>query len=91
MNPLEYREKPRKVCVVLVDRANYGRLKPVMHAIQEHPKLKLQVIAAGAMVLERFGKPVEVLKRDGFRVDGQIHIELKVPRWRPWQNRWASA
>lgn len=77
MNSEDYREKPRKVCVVLVDRANYGRLKPVMHAIQNHPKLKLQVVAAGAMVLERFGKPVEVLKRDGFRVDGQIHIELE--------------
>jgi len=67
----------RKVCVVLVDRANYGRLKPVMHAIQEHPELQLQVIAAGTMVLQRFGKPVDVVKRDGFPVDGEIYIELE--------------
>ena len=77
MNPRELSKKLRKVCVVLVDRANYGRLKPVMHAIQNNPKLKLQVIAAGTMVLQRFGKPVDVVKRDGFHVDGEIYTELE--------------
>ena len=67
----------RKVCVVLVDRANYGRLKPVMHAIQRHPKLELQVLAAGTMVLERFQQPVQLVKSDGFQVDGEIYIELE--------------
>jgi UDP-hydrolysing UDP-N-acetyl-D-glucosamine 2-epimerase len=67
----------RKVCVVLVDRANYGRLKPVMHAIAAHRELELQVVAAGTMVLERFDLPVNVVKRDGFRVDGEIYIELE--------------
>jgi UDP-hydrolysing UDP-N-acetyl-D-glucosamine 2-epimerase len=67
----------RKVCVVLVDRANYGRMKPVMTAIQEHPDLTLQVIAGGTMVLERFQYPVQVVKQDGFPVDGEIFIELE--------------
>ncbi len=67
----------RKVCVVLVDRANYGRLKPVMGAIQAHPQLELQVIAAGTMVLERFGYPVGLVKQDGFGVDGEVYIELE--------------
>jgi UDP-hydrolysing UDP-N-acetyl-D-glucosamine 2-epimerase len=67
----------RKVCVVLVDRANYGRLKPVMRAIQARPGLSLQVIAAGTMVLERFDQPVRVVKADGFPVDGEIFIELE--------------
>lgn len=67
----------RKVCVVLVDRANYGRLKPVMTAIRELPELQLQVIAAGTMVLERFDSPVKVVQADGFAVDGQIYTELE--------------
>lgn len=66
-----------KVCTVLVDRANYGRLKPVMRAIQRRPELKLQVLAAGTMVLERFGSPVDVVRRDGFLVDGEIFVELE--------------
>ena len=67
----------RSVCVVLVDRANYGRLKPVMQAIDDHAELRLQVVAAGTMVLERFGKAVEVVRQDGFDVDGQIYMELE--------------
>lgn len=67
----------RKVCVVLVDRANYGRLKPVMEALAAHPALELQCVAAGTMVLERFGKPVEVVRQDGLPVDGEIYTELE--------------
>ena len=62
---------------MLVDRANYGRLKPVMHAIAARPELELSVVAAGTMVLERFGLPVSVVKEDGFRVDSEIYIELE--------------
>src|SRR5206468_9759022 len=67
----------RRVCVVLVDRANYGRLKPVMQAIARRPELELQVLAAGTMVLERFGQPVKIVQQDGFRVDGEIYLELE--------------
>ena len=67
----------RKVCVVLVDRANYGRLKPVMRAIDDNPALQLQVLAAGTMVLERFDQPVRVVKEDNFTVDGEVYIELE--------------
>lgn len=69
--------KLRKICVVLVDRANYGRLKPVMRAIAAQPELELQVVAAGTMVLERFGLPVRVVETDGFRIDGEVYIELE--------------
>jgi GDP/UDP-N,N'-diacetylbacillosamine 2-epimerase (hydrolysing) len=61
----------------LVDRANYGRLKPVMKAVADHPDLELQVIAAGTMVLERFHQPVNVVRQDGFKVDGEVYIELE--------------
>ncbi|MGB9611779.1 MAG: UDP-N-acetylglucosamine 2-epimerase, partial [Bryobacteraceae bacterium] len=67
----------RKICVVLVDRANYGRMKPVMEAIREHPRLELQVLAAGTMVLERFDQPVELVRNDGFPVDGLVYMELE--------------
>jgi UDP-hydrolysing UDP-N-acetyl-D-glucosamine 2-epimerase len=63
--------------VVLVDRANYGRLKPVMQAIKDHPELELQVLAAGTMVLERFQQPVQIVSADGFNVNGEIYIELE--------------
>ncbi|MBL8190843.1 MAG: UDP-N-acetylglucosamine 2-epimerase (hydrolyzing), partial [Acidobacteria bacterium] len=67
----------RKVCVVLVDRANYGRIKPVVQAIANRPELELQIVAAGTMVLERFDQPVNVVRQDGFKVDGEVYLELE--------------
>ena len=66
----------RRICVVLVDRANYGRLKPVMQAVKDHPALELSVLCAGTMVLERFDQPVEVVRADGFPVVGEVYICL---------------
>lgn len=74
---MDDQSRRRKICVVLVDRANYGRLKPVMRAIQQHPRLELQVVAGGTMVLERFDQPVRIVRQDGFPVDGEIFIELE--------------
>lgn len=67
----------RRITVVLVDRANYGRMKPVMQAIKDHPDLELQVICAGTMVLDRFDMPSDIVKSDGFNVDSKIYIELE--------------
>ena len=66
-----------KVCVVLVDRANYGRLKPVMAAIRRKPQLCLQVVATGTMVLERFGLSAQVVRQDGFPIDAEVYMELE--------------
>jgi UDP-hydrolysing UDP-N-acetyl-D-glucosamine 2-epimerase len=48
-----------------------------MNAIKFHPELELQVVAAGTMVLERFHQPVEVVRKDGFSVDGEVYLELE--------------
>src|SRR5436305_787660 len=48
-----------------------------MRAIQARPELELQTIAAGTMVLERFDQPVRIVREDGFKVDGEIFIELE--------------
>ncbi|MEO1130328.1 MAG: UDP-N-acetylglucosamine 2-epimerase [Planctomycetota bacterium] len=40
-----------RVCVMTGTRAEFGLLAPVMRAIESHPELELQVIAAGAHLL----------------------------------------
>ena len=67
----------RKICVVLVDRANYGRMWPVMREIQNHPALELQTVCAGSMVLERFDLPLRLVEADGFPVNGRVYMELE--------------
>jgi len=67
----------RRILTVLVDRANYGRLKPVMAAIARHPKLELLTICAGTMVLKRFDRPIDLVRADGFEVHGELYLELE--------------
>jgi UDP-hydrolysing UDP-N-acetyl-D-glucosamine 2-epimerase len=55
----------RKVCVVVASRANYGRIKSVLKAIQAHPKLELQVIVAASALLPRFGNLQDIMRKDG--------------------------
>ena len=67
----------RKVCVVVASRANYGRVKSVMRAIQQHPQLELQLIVGASTLLERFGKAVNVIREDGFQPDRTIYYVVE--------------
>ncbi len=67
----------KNITVVLVDRANYGRMKPVMQAMEEHPEINMQLLVTGTMLLDRFGRAVEDVEADGFNVDERVYIELE--------------
>lgn len=56
----------RKVCVIVASRANYGRVKYVMKAIDEHPNLELQVVVGASVMLDKAGKALKVIENDGF-------------------------
>lgn len=56
----------RKICIVVGSRANYSSIKSVMRAVQDHPELELQLVAAASAVLDRYGAVVDLMERDGF-------------------------
>lgn len=56
----------KKVLVVVASRANYGRVKSVLKAIQAHPNLELQLVVGASALLFRFGSVIDVIRRDGF-------------------------
>ena len=68
---------PRKICVVIFNRASYARIKSVLLAIQETPGLELQIILGGAALLGSFGDLSPILQRDGFEVKAHMHIILE--------------
>ena len=69
--------KPIKITTVLVDRANYGRLKPVLEVMSDDSGIELNLVCTGTMLLDRFGKAVDLVKKDGFNVTEEIYIELE--------------
>ncbi len=74
-------ESPRKVCVVVNSRANYGRVKSVMRAVVKHPRLKLQLLVGASALLHRFGSVVDVIRADGFEPTAVVHsiVEGETP------------
>jgi UDP-hydrolysing UDP-N-acetyl-D-glucosamine 2-epimerase len=67
----------KKICVVVASRANYGRVKYLMKAIQAHPELELQLIVGASTLLERFGNAINVIKKDGFTPIRSIHYVIE--------------
>lgn len=65
--------RPRRICVIVNSRANYGRIKSVLRAIQDHPDLELQLVVGASALLYRFGNVQDVIQADGFRIDARIY------------------
>ena len=66
-----------KVCVVVASRANYGRVKYVLKALKESPNISLQIIVGASMVLDRFGKAINIMKEDGFEPNKAIYYTVE--------------
>ena len=67
----------KKVCVVVASRANYGRIKYLMKAIQDSDDLELQIIVGASLLIERFGMAVNILISDGFTPDKSIFYNIE--------------
>ena len=63
----------RKICVVVQSRANYGRVKSVMRAVEDHPDLELQLIVGASALLYRFGRVVDRIEDDGFSPIARVY------------------
>lgn len=71
----------RKVCVVVFSRANYGRIKSMLRAVQQHDDLELQLIVGASALLQRFGSVDSVIAADGFAPVAKVHtiVEGETP------------
>ena len=75
------RSAPRKVCVVVNSRANYGRIKSVLRAIKDDPRLELQLVIGASAVLYRFGNVRAIMEEDGFTPTATVYtiVEGETP------------
>jgi UDP-hydrolysing UDP-N-acetyl-D-glucosamine 2-epimerase len=67
----------KKIAVVVASRANYGRIKYVMKAIQEHTDLELQLIVGASVLLSRFGNAIKEIENDGFKPIRSINYVIE--------------
>lgn len=67
----------KRILFVLINRANYGRSKAVLEAIKNHPDLELMIIAGSSLLVERYGKAVNVIKEDGFTINEELFMSVE--------------
>ena len=63
----------RKVCIIVNSRANYGRIKTVIRALDDHPGIELQLIVGASALLHRFGDVRSIIEADGFPISGRVY------------------
>jgi UDP-hydrolysing UDP-N-acetyl-D-glucosamine 2-epimerase len=67
----------RKVCVVITARPSYSRIKTVLSAIQQHPDLELQLVAAASALLDRYGTVANYIEKDGFSIAAKVYMVME--------------
>ncbi len=67
----------RKICVVITARPSYARIKSVLEAVQNHPRLELQLVVGASALLERYGPVINVIRADGFEPNAVVHMVVE--------------
>ncbi len=67
----------RKICVVVTARPSYSRVRTALAAIQAHPELELQLVIAASALLDRYGKVITHVERDGFKPDAHVYMVVE--------------
>jgi UDP-N-acetylglucosamine 2-epimerase (non-hydrolysing)/GDP/UDP-N,N'-diacetylbacillosamine 2-epimerase (hydrolysing) len=66
----------RTIGVFTGNRAEYGLQFPILRAIALHPDLDYRLIVSGAHLEASFGRTLEEIRSDGFRIDAEVKIEM---------------
>lgn len=67
----------RKICVAITARPSYSRIRSALTALSERNDVELQIVAAASALLDRYGNAVNVIEREGFRVDRHVYSILE--------------
>jgi len=57
---------PRRILFLTGTRADFGKLKPLMHVVDAHPDFECQIFVTGMHMMRRYGYTVEEVRKAGF-------------------------
>lgn len=69
-------QRPRRIAVVTMTRAEYGLLQCLLHTLQNDARAHLQLIVGGAHLSAAHGMTIDQIKADGFRIDATVDMQL---------------
>jgi len=56
----------KKILFISGTRADFGKLKPLMQAVSDHPDFEYQVFGTGMHMLSKYGNTINEIRRAGF-------------------------
>ncbi len=69
--------KKKRICVPIVNRANYSSIKTALFAIRDHEDLELKLIVGASALLPRFGRAYNFIIQDGFSVEEELYMTVE--------------
>lgn len=60
--------KNRKILYISGTRADYGLMRETLFLIKKHSGLKIEIAATGMHLMPEFGKTINEIKKDGFKI-----------------------
>jgi len=66
----------KKICVVITARPSYARIRTALAAIRDDERLELQLVVAASALLDKYGATVDVIEKEGFKVDRRVYSIL---------------
>jgi UDP-N-acetylglucosamine 2-epimerase (non-hydrolysing)/GDP/UDP-N,N'-diacetylbacillosamine 2-epimerase (hydrolysing) len=68
--------KKRTIAIFTGNRAEYGLQYPILRAVNKHPQLDYRLVVSGAHLDANFGRTLDEIRQDGFRIDAEVKIEM---------------
>ncbi len=66
----------RIIAIFTGNRAEYGLQYPILKAVDAHPGLDYRLLVSGAHLDPHFGRTLDEIRHDGFRIDSEVTIEM---------------
>jgi UDP-N-acetylglucosamine 2-epimerase (non-hydrolysing)/GDP/UDP-N,N'-diacetylbacillosamine 2-epimerase (hydrolysing) len=66
----------RIIAIFTGNRAEYGLQYPILRAVDRHPALDYRLLVSGAHLDPNFGRTLDEIRADGFRIDAEIKIDM---------------
>lgn len=66
----------RTIAIFTGNRAEYGLQFPILRAVDRHPDLDYRLLVSGAHLDANFGKTLDEIRNDGFRIDAEVKIDM---------------
>ena len=64
------------IAFIITARSSYTKVKPILDELRRRA-VPFTVIACASALLERYGKVIDVIKKDGFQVEAELYTVVE--------------